>query len=84
MYELSLNENDLSFKSLEKKQTCIKTIMGHMSINMVESILRNVTDVSYQKTPNNIELMCNQNISHTAVWHVVQKFREKLNEKEQR
>lgn len=157
MYELSLDDNSISFKSLEKKiygyvcdiacdvlketlenldkrlmnerdsktlrekgkrHTCIKTIMGNievdrrvyeykttegkmackylldeflgmrtigrMSMNLVESILKNVTEVSYRKTADNIKLMCNQDISHTAVWDTVQKFGTKLKQRDDR
>lgn len=157
MYELSLNENELTFKSLEKriyqhvcdlactelenileqldfrlmnerdtsiyrnkgeKHTCVKTIMGnieidrrvyeykiengkkaykylldeylemdtfgHMSVNLVESIISNAAEVSFRKTANNVKLMSNQEISHTAVWDVVQRFGSKLKERDQR
>jgi hypothetical protein len=157
MYEISLNENELTFKSLEKiiyqhvcesackelenileqldirlmnerdtsiyrnkgeKHTCIKTIMGnvefdrrvyeyknengkkackylldeylemdtfgHMSVNLIENIISNAAEVSFRKTANNVKLMSNQDISHTAVWDVVQKFGSKLKERDQR
>lgn len=157
MYKLSLDENGITFKSLEKeiyklvcevaceimkemlleldrrlmderdtqvyrakgiKHTCIKTIMGtveidrriyqykteegnraykflldeylgmdtigHMSVNLVESIIKNVVEVSYRKTADNIKLMCNEEISHTAVWNIVQELGSRINDKEQR
>jgi len=157
MYEISLNDENITFKGLEKKiyeyvcnlacsimretldqidkrlmaerdtsslrdkgkrHTCIKTIMGnveidrriyeyrvdggkkaykylldeylgmdtigHMSMNLVENILNNVTEISYRKTANNIKLMCNQDVSHTAVWNVVQGFGAKLKERDAR
>lgn len=157
MYELILNNNEVTFKSLEKeiykfvcnegcrlikevlthldrrlmderdrksyrnkglKKTCIKTIMGdiefcrriyeyktesgkkaykflldeylnmdtigHISSNLVEKIVDNVTNISYRKTSENIQELSNQKISHTAVWNVVQKLGSKIQEKEER
>lgn len=157
MYELSLKENEIDFKSLEQKiyklvcrqacnimadilerldkklleerdkkayrckgfkHTCLKTIMGtveidrriyehvneegkkqfiylldeylnmetigHMSPNIVEKIIENTTDKSFRKTAEKIEKSSNQNISHTAVWNIVQTLGEKIEEKEDR
>lgn len=157
MYELSLNDNGMTFKELEKKiykyacdeactalkeilealdekllkerdtkiyrnkgrkQTCLRTIMGNVeysrriyefklesgkkatkylldeylgmdtignvSINLVETILTNVTEVSFRKTSDNIKSMCNQEISHQGVWNIVQNVGEKIKEIEDR
>lgn len=145
MYDISLNENGVNFKELEKiiykyacneacntlkiilesldkkllnerdskvyrnkglKKTCIKTIMGdveysrriyqfqledgkkatkflldeylgidtigNVSMNLVESMLTNVSEMSYRKVSHAIKTMCNQNISPQGVWNVVQ------------
>jgi len=153
MYNISLNENGLTFKELEKriyratcdqscevmkqifegldemlmktrdskvyrnkglKQTCLRTIMGdveysrriyefeledgkkatkflldeylgmdtigNVSINLVETILTNVTEVSFRKTAENIKTMCNQEISAQGVWNIVQTVGEKIKE----
>lgn len=157
MYELSLNDNGMTFKDLEKKiykyacneackalteilevldeklmnerdtkmyrnkgrkQTCLRTIMGdveysrriyefkledgkkatkylldeylgmdtigNVSINLVETILTNVSELSFRKTAENIKLMCNQEISAQGVWNVVQTVGEKIKEIEDR
>ena len=157
MYDISLNENGLTFKELEKriykfacdeackalsevleslderllrerdskvyrnkgrKKTCLRTIMGdveysrriyqfeledgkkankflldeylgmdtigNVSINLVETILTNVAEVSFRKTAKNIKTMCNQEISPQGVWNVVQTVGEKINEIEER
>lgn len=157
MYELSLNDNGMTFKDLEKKiykyacneacktmkeilevldeklmserdtqiyrnkgrkQTCLRTIMGdveysrriyefkledgkkatkylldeylgmdtigNISINLVETILTNVSELSFRKTAENIKLMCNQEISAQGVWNVVQTVGEKIKEIEDR
>ena len=157
MYELSLNDNGMTFKDLEKKiykyacseackalkeilevldeklmnerdtkiyrnkgrkQTCLRTIMGdveysrrvyefkledgkkatkylldeylgmdtigNVSINLVETILTNVSELSFRKTAENIKLMCNQEISAQGVWNVVQSVGEKIKEIENR
>ena len=49
-------------------------IIGNISVNLTESILNNITEVSYRKTSDNIKNMCNQEISPQAVWNVVQTF----------
>ncbi|EPY2275101.1 UPF0236 family transposase-like protein, partial [Clostridium sporogenes] len=157
MYDISLNNNEITFKDLEKKiykyvcneacrlikevlshldrrlmderdtevyrnkgfkNTCIKTVMGnvefsrriyeyktsegkkaygflldeylnidtigHISSNLLEKIVDNVTNVSYRNTSKNIDELTNQKISHTAVWNVVQKLGSKIEEKEER
>ena len=157
MYELSLNDNGMTFKDLERKiykyvcneackalteilevldeklmnerdtkiyrnkgrkQTCLRTIMGNVqysrriyefkledgkkatkylfdeylgmdtigniSINLVETILTNVSELSFRKTAENIKLMCNQDISAQGVWNVVQTVGEKIKEIEDR
>ena len=151
MYKLSLNENEITFKDLEKKiykyaceeackalkgilemldeklmkerdtkiyrnkgrkQTCLRTIMGdveysrriyefrledgkkatkylldeylgmdtigNVSINLAETILTNVSELSFRKTAENVKLMCNQDISAQGVWNVVQNVGEKI------
>ena len=157
MYDISLNENGITFKELEKKiykyacdeacaimkqilesldekllterdtkvfrnkglkQTCLRTIMGNVeysrrsykfkledgkkatkflldeylgmdtigkvSINLVETILTNISEVSYKKTSENIQTLCNQIISAQGVWNVVQTVGEKIKEIEAR
>lgn len=157
MYKLSLNDNGVTFKDLEKKiykyacdeacnalkevlesldeklmnerdtkvyrnkgrkQTCLRTIMGdieysrriyefkledgkkatkylldeylgmdtigNVSINLVETILTNVSELSFRKTSENIKLMCNQEISAQGVWNVVQTVGEKIKDIENR
>lgn len=157
MHELSLNDNEMTFKELEKiiykyacneacktlkeilealdekllnerdikvyrnkgrKQTCLRTIMGdveysrriyefkledgkkatkylldeylgmdtigNVSINLVETILTNVSELSFRKTAENIKLMCNQQISAQGVWNIVQDVGEKIKEIENR
>ena len=157
MYDISLNENGVTFKALEKiiykyackiacdvmkqalenldkklleerdskvyrnkglKKTCIKTIMGDVeysrriyqyvledgrkvtkflldeylgidcigkiSMNLVETILTNVSEMSYRKVSSTVETMCNQNISPQGVWNVVQTVGTKIKEIEER
>ncbi|NFE61286.1 ISLre2 family transposase, partial [Clostridium botulinum] len=157
MYELSLNDNGMTFKDLEKriykyacdeacnvlkdiledldkklmnqrdtkiyrnkgrKQTCLRTIMGNVeysrriyefkledgkkankylldeylgmetigsiSVNLIETILTNVSELSFRKTAENIKTMCNQDISGQGVWNVVQTVGERIKEIENR
>lgn len=153
MYELSLNDNGMTFKDLEKKiykyacdeackalkdiletldekllnerdtkiyrnkgrkQTCLRTIMGdveysrriyefnledgkkatkylldeylgmdtigNVSINLVEMMLTNISELSFRKTAENIKTLCNQEISAQGVWNIVQNVGEKIKE----
>ncbi|AQR89398.1 hypothetical protein [Clostridium saccharobutylicum] len=58
--------------------------IGNVSINLVETILTNVTEVSFRKASDNIKTMCNQEISAQGVWNVVQTVGEKIKELENR
>ena len=58
--------------------------IGNVSINLVETILTNVSELSFRKTAENIKLMCNQEISAQGVWNVVQSVGEKIKEIENR
>lgn len=155
MYNVSVNENGVNFKDLEKnlykyacdqacmmlrevlvkldemllrkrdinayrakgfKHTCIKTIMGeieldrrvyehidesgkksyrylldeylnmeiigHMSANLVEKMIDNVTNVSLRKAAANVKDMTNQNVSHMAIWNVVQELGKRIEKQE--
>ena len=53
-------------------------------INLVETILTNISEVSYKKTSENIQTLCNQIISAQGVWNVVQTVGEKIKELEAR
>jgi len=53
-----------------------KTI-GQMSVNLVEKIIENATNMSYRKTAHNITELTGQDISHQAAWDVVQKMGRK-------
>lgn len=155
MYSISVDENGVNFKDLEKniykyacdqackmlaeifvnldnmllekrdkkifrfkvfKHTCIKTIMGpvefdrrvykyideygkksyrylldeylnmetigHMSANLVEKMIGNVTNDSLRKSADNVNAMTNQNISHMAIWNVVQVLGQRIEKQE--
>ena len=58
--------------------------IGNISINLVETILTNISEVSYKKTSENIQALCNQSISSQGVWNVVQKVGEKIKDIEAR
>lgn len=81
IYEYSVDGGKKAYKYLLDEYLGMDTI-GHMSVNLVEDIISNITETSYRKTANNIKLMCNQDISHTAVWNVVQNFGRRLKERD--
>ncbi|MBV4448557.1 ISLre2 family transposase [Clostridium tyrobutyricum] len=83
IYEYSMDSGKKAYKYLLDEFLGMDTI-GHMSMNLVENIISNVTEISYRKTAKNIKLMCNQDVSHTAVWNVVQNFGRKLKERDER
>lgn len=58
--------------------------IGHVSINLAETILKNVVEVSYRKTSENLKVLSNQDLSHQAVWNVVQTIGEKISDLENR
>lgn len=60
----------------------INKAIGQISANLVEKIIESVTNMSYRKTAKNITKLTGQHISHQAVWNVVQKMGEKIQEQE--
>lgn len=56
--------------------------IGNVSINLVEIILTNMSELSFRKTAENIKTMCNQKISNQGVWNVAQTVGEKIKELE--
>jgi len=83
MYEFRTEEGKKAYKFLLDEYLQMDTI-GHISSTLVEKIVDNVTNVSYRNTSSNIKELTNQEISHTAVWNVVQKLGCKIEEKEER
>lgn len=83
IYEYKTDDGKIAYKFLLDEYLQMDTI-GHISSNLVEKIVDNVTNVSYRNTSKNIEELTNQKISHTAVWDIVQKVGSKIEEKEER
>ena len=83
IYEFKLEDGKKATKYLLDEYLGMDTI-GTVSINLVETILTNVTEVSFRKTSKNIKTMCNQEISAQGVWNIVQTLGEKIKELENR
>lgn len=83
IYEYKTNDGKKAYKFLLDEYLQMDTI-GHISTTLVEKMVDNVTNVSYRDTAKNIKELTNQEISHTAVWNVVQKLGSKIEEKEER
>ncbi|WP_396276491.1 ISLre2 family transposase [Haloimpatiens lingqiaonensis] len=83
LYEFKTEDGKKAYKFLLDEYLQMDTI-GQISTTLVEKIVDNVTNVSYRDTAKNIKELTNQEISHTAVWNVVQKLGSKLEEKEER
>lgn len=83
IYQFELEDGKKANKFLLDEYLGMDTI-GNVSINLVETILTNVAEVSFRKTSENIKTMCNQEISAQGVWNIVQTVGEKINEIEQR
>lgn len=83
IYEFKLEDGKKATKYLLDEYLGMDTI-GNVSINLVETILTNVTEVSFRKTSENIKTMCNQEISAQGVWNIVQTLGEKIKELENR
>ena len=83
IYEFKLEDGKKATKYLLDEYLGMDTI-GNVSINLVETILTNVSELSFRKTAENIKTMCNQEISAQGVWNVVQTVGEKIKELENR
>lgn len=83
IYQFELEDGKTATKFLLDEYLGMDTI-GNVSINLVETILTNVSEVSFRKTAENIKTMCNQEISAQGVWNIVQTVGEKINELEKR
>ncbi len=83
IYEFKLEDGKNATKYLLDEYLGMDTV-GNVSINLVETILTNVADVSFRKTSENIKTMCNQEISAQGVWNVVQTVGEKIKDLENR
>ena len=83
IYQFKLEDGKKASKYLLDEYLGMDTI-GNVSINLVETILTNVTEVSFRKTSENIKTMCNQDISAQGVWNIVQTLGEKIKELENR
>ncbi|WP_160693478.1 ISLre2 family transposase [Clostridium sp. C2-6-12] len=83
IYQFKLEDGKKATKCLLDEYLGMDTI-GNVSINLVETILTNVTEVSFRKTSKNIKTMCNQEISAQGVWNIVQTLGEKIKELENR
>jgi len=77
IYEFKLEDGKKATKYLLDEYLGMSTL-GNVSINLVETILTNVTEVSFRKTSENIKTMCNQDISAQGVWNIVQTLGEKI------
>lgn len=58
--------------------------IGHISTNLIEKVVENVTEMPYREAAKNIESLTNQSISHTTAWNIIQKVGEKIAELEKR
>ena len=72
-----------SYRYLLDEYLDMETI-GHLSANLVERMIENATNVSFRKTAENIKEMTNQDVSHMAVWNVVQEFGGRLEKNEEK
>lgn len=81
IYEYKTEKGKTAYKFLLDKYLNMDTI-GHISTNLVKKMIYNITNVSYRKTSENIEDIRNQKISHAAVWNVVEKVGDKLEERD--
>ena len=56
--------------------------IGHMSANLIEKMVENVTNDSLRKSAENIKTMTNQDVSHMAIWTVVQELGQRIEKQE--
>jgi len=77
IYECKNEEGKKSFVYLLDEYLKMETI-GFMSTNLVEKMVENASNVSYRKAAQNITELTGQDISHAAVWNVVQELGERI------
>ena len=70
-----------SYRYLLDEYLDMETI-GHMSANLVEKMIENATNVSLRKAAENVKEMTNQDVSHMAVWNVVQELGQRIEKQE--
>ena len=70
-----------SYRYLLDEYLSMETI-GHMSTNLVEKMIENVTNVSLRKSAENVKAMTNQDVSHMAIWNVVQVLGQRIEKQE--
>jgi hypothetical protein len=81
VYEYVDENGKKSYRYLLDEYLEMETI-GHMSANLVEKMIENATNVSMRKTAENVKEMTNQDISHMAVWNVVQELGQRIEKQE--
>lgn len=57
--------------------------IGFMSVNLLEKIIESVSNVSYRKAAEKITELTGQDISHAAVWNIVQELGKRIIKHEQ-
>jgi hypothetical protein len=82
IYEYKNEEGKKNFVFLLDQHLKMETI-GFMSANLIEKMVENARNVSYRKAAENITELTGQDISHTAVWNVVQELGERIAKQEQ-
>ena len=70
-----------SYRYLLDEYLSMETI-GHMSANLVEKMIENVTNDSLRKSAENVKAMTNQDVSHMAIWNVVQILGQRIEKQE--
>lgn len=70
-----------SYRYLLDEYLNMETI-GHMSANLVEKMIENVTNDSLRKSAENVTAMTNQDVSHMAIWNVVQELGQRIEKQE--
>lgn len=92
MGNVEINRRKYKYKNEEGKNCTIYLLdkelgmdnIGYCSINLIESIMSNITNLSYRKTAENLERLTGQSLSHTGIWNIVQEFGKRLEEQEDR
>lgn len=56
--------------------------IGFMSPNLVEKVVENASNVSYRKAAENVTELTGQDISHGAVWNIVQELGRRISKSE--
>lgn len=81
VYEIVKEDGQKEYIYLLDQHLKLETI-GFMSPNLVEKVVENASNVSFRKAAENVTELTGQDISHGAVWNIVQELGRRISKSE--